>query len=219
MGSHSYGLQWASVIHKPAITRGRHCAVSRRQPTPIKAHGQRADNSPAITSWRRVLVAAALGVITVTILVFQYPLRHAEAAAAAELYNLVTPTLAATQSPIVWFGLGRPGGFGLLITPDCSAAFLIVPLFLLGMGLVLPVRLVLRQVLNALATATVILLTGNLLRIGAIAVAMRIAGPDTGYQIGHLLIGSAISVIFISISLILITIIISGRQITVKGSR
>lgn len=154
-----------------------------------------------------------------TILLFQLQLRHIEAAAAAALYNLITPTLAATRSPIVWFGLGRPGGFGLLITPDCSAAFLLVPLFLLGIGLVLPIRLVLRQVLSALAIATAVLITGNLLRIGAIAAAMRIAGPGTGYQIGHLLIGSAISVIFISISLVLITVIITSRQITLRDSR
>ena len=165
------------------------------------------------------MVAATLGAVIVTILLFQYQLRHVEAAAAATMYDLITPTLAAAQSPIIWFGLGRPGGFGLLITPDCSAAFLLVPLLLLGMGLVLPVRLALRQVLSALATATVVLITGNLLRIGTIAVAMRVAGPDTGYQIGHLVIGSAISVIFISISLVLITIIISGRQITAKRPR
>lgn len=206
-------------MHKPGNARGRHCAASRRQSVPIKAHGLRTGTAPAITSWRRLLVATVLGAVTVTILLFQFQLRHAEAAAAAAMYNLITPTLAATRSPIVWFGLGRPGGFGLLITPDCSAAFLLVPLFLLGMGLVLPVRLVLRQVLSALATATAVLITGNLLRIGAIAVAMRVAGPDTGYQIGHLIIGSAISVIFISISLVLITIIISGRRITMKDSR
>ena len=217
MGSHSYGLQWPSTMHKPGNGRGRHCADSRRQAVSIKVHGQRADPVPEITSWRRVLVAAGLGTIIATILFFQFQLRHAEAAAAAAIYNLVTPTLAATSSPIVWFGLGRPGGFGLLITPDCSAAFLLVPLFLLGIGLVLPVRLALRQVLSALAIATGVLITGNLLRIGAIAVAMRVAGPDTGYQIGHLVIGSAISVIFISISLVLITIIITGRRITVKG--
>jgi exosortase/archaeosortase family protein len=175
-------------------------------------------NGRAITSWQRVLVATALGAVIVIILLFQFQLRHAEAAAAAAIYNLATPTLAATKAPIVWFGLGRPGGFGLVITPDCSTAFLLVPLFLLGMGLVLPVRLVLRQVLSALAIATGVLIVGNLLRIGAIAVAMRIAGPDTGYQIGHLVIGSAISVIFISISLILITIIITGRRVTAKGS-
>jgi hypothetical protein len=47
---------------------------------------------------------------------------------------------------------------------------------------------------------------------------MRIAGSDLGYQIGHLVIGSAISVIFISISLVLITIIITGPLIMAKGS-
>jgi exosortase/archaeosortase family protein len=206
VGSHSYGLQWPSTMHKPGNGRGRHCVDSGRQ-------------VPAITSWQRVLVATGLGAAIVTILLFQFQLRHAEAGAAAAIYNLATPTLAASKSPIVWFGLGRPGGFGLVITPDCSAAFLLVPLFLLGMGLVLPVRLALGQVLGALAIATAVLITGNLLRIGAIAVAMRVAGPDTGYQIGHLVIGSAISVIFISISLILITIIITGRRITVKDSQ
>ncbi len=222
MGSHSYGLQWPSTLHKPGNMRGRHCAVSRRASAPgapFKAHGKRADNLPAITSWRRVLVAAGLGAVTATILAFQYQLRHVEAVTAAALYDLTTPAMAATKAPIVWFGLGQPDGLGLLITPDCSAAFLLVPLFLLGMGLVLPVRLALRQVLSALALATAVLITGNLLRIGAIAVAMRIGGPATGYQVGHLVIGSAISVIFISISLILITIIITGRQIMAKGPR
>jgi exosortase/archaeosortase family protein len=205
-------------MHKPGNSPGRHRAVYRRQRLPTKPHGQRTGPAPAITSRPRILVAAALGAVIATILLFQLQCRHAEAAAAAAIYNLITPTLAATKSPIVWFGLGRPGGFGLLITPDCSAAFLLVPLFLLGMGLVLPVRLVLRQVLGALAMAAGVLITGNLLRIGAIAVAMRIAGSDLGYQIGHLVIGSAISVIFISISLVLITIIITGPLIMAKGS-
>jgi len=206
-------------MHKPGNARGRHCAVSRRQSLPTKPHGQRTGTAPTITSWPRVLVAGLLGAVTMTILLFQFQLRHAEASAAAAIYNLITPTLAATTSPIVWFGLGQPGGFGLLITPDCSAAFLLVPLFLLGMGLVLPVRLAMRQVLSALAIATGVLITGNLLRVGAIAVTMRITGPDTGYQIGHLVIGSAISVIFISISLVLITVVITGRRTMVKGSR
>lgn len=206
-------------MHKPGNVRGRHCAPSWRQCPPKGPHEKRTGTAPAITSGRRVLIAGLLGAVILTILLFQFQLRHAEASATATIYSLITPTLAATNSPIVWFGLGQPGGFGLLITPDCSAAFLLVPLFLLGMGLVLPVRLALRQVLSALAIATGVLITGNLLRVGAIAVTMRIAGPGTGYQIGHLVIGSAISVIFISISLILITVIITGRRVMAKGSR
>ncbi len=159
----------------------------------------------------RIAVAILLCGATVGILLFQYQLRHLEAQAAAGIYNLLTPTLAASKTPIIWFGLGRPGGFGLLITPDCSVALLLAPLLLLGMALVLPVRLGLSRVIGALATAAALLVTGNLLRIGAIAVAVKVAGPGVGYEVGHLVIGSAISVLFIGASLILITFMITSR--------
>jgi len=145
------------------------------------------------------------------ILLFEYRFRHAEAVTAAAIFSLVTPTLAATKAPIVWFSLGTPHGFGLLITPDCSAALLLVPLLILGMALVLPVRLGLRRVIGAITSAAAVLVTGNMLRIGVIAVAVRIAGPGIGYEVGHLVIGSAISVIFIGTSLIMMTFILTSR--------
>jgi hypothetical protein len=52
----------------------------------------------------------------------QHLFRDLEAAAAARLYSVVRPTLAAPGAPIIWFGLGNPGAFGLVITPDCSSA-------------------------------------------------------------------------------------------------
>ena len=184
MGSHSYGMQWPATMHKPGNVRGRHCAVSRRQCLPSQPQGQRTGTAPAITSGRRVLIAGLLGAVIMTILFFQFQLRHAEASATAAIYSLITPTLAATNSPIVWFGLGQPGGFGLLITPDCSAAFLLVPLFLLGMGLVLPVSPGPAAGAQCPGDCHGVLITGNLLRVGAIAVTMRIAGPGTGYRSG-----------------------------------
>lgn len=63
--------------------------------------------------------------IAVLLLAFQYQFRHLEAAAAAWLHGAVTPTLAAPRAPIAWFGLGNPGAFELVITPDCSSALLI----------------------------------------------------------------------------------------------
>ncbi len=78
-----------------------------------------------------------------------------------------------------------------------------MPLLLLGTGLVLPVRLMLARVVGAIAAAAAVLVTGNLLRIGAIAIAVKVAGPSFGYEVGHLVIGSAISVLFIGASLIL----------------
>jgi hypothetical protein len=57
------------------------------------------------------------------------------------------------KAPIIWFGLGESGAFGLEITPDCSSALLIVPLCGLGMLLMIPRRLPVSRVAAALAAA------------------------------------------------------------------
>ena len=56
------------------------------------------------------------------------------------------------------------------------------------------------------------LVTGNLLRIGVIAIAVRLGGLGTGYQIGHLILGSLVSIVCIAISLALLTAIVSSRD-------
>ncbi len=218
MGSHSYGMQLPSAAREPAGTasrgagRGRHAAAPRRRRTTKLSYVPVAFRLASVTSWYRAVICAALGTCTAMLFLFQYRFRHAEAVAASAVFSLVTPTLAATKAPIVWFGLATPHAFGLMITPDCSAALLLVPLLLLGMALVVPVRLPLRRVLGALGCAAALLVAGNLLRIGTIAIAVRIAGPGIGYEVGHLVIGSAISVIFIGSSLILMTFIITSRR-------
>jgi exosortase/archaeosortase len=68
------------------------------------------------------------------------------------------------------------------------------------------------RVAKALAVAGVVLVGGNLLRIGVIAMSIKVAGVGTGYQIGHLVLGSIVSVICIAISLALLTVIVSSRH-------
>ena len=150
----------------------------------------------------RAAAIAALAVTATALLVFEYPFRHLEAVAASAMIGLTTPTLAATKAPIIWFGLGQPGAFGLVITPDCSSALLLVPLCLLGIGLVIPRRLHAGRVAGGLGGAAVLLVGGNMARIGVIAVAVRIAGLGLGYQVGHLIIGSLVSIICIAVSLV-----------------
>jgi hypothetical protein len=41
-----------------------------------------------------------------------------------------------------------------------------------------------------------------------IVAAIRMAGIDTGYQVGHLVLGSLVSIICIAVSLILLTVIV-----------
>lgn len=161
---------------------------------------------------RRIAAAGVLGGTALSLLIFQYQFRHLEAAAAARLYGLFTPVLAASRAPIIWFGLGTSSAYGLEITPDCSSALLIVPLCVLGMLLMIPRRLAVSRVTKALAAAAAVLIGGNLLRIGVIAAAVRVGGTGTGYQVGHLILGSIVSIICIAISLALLTVILVSRD-------
>jgi exosortase/archaeosortase len=156
----------------------------------------------------RVAAIGVLAGVTLALIVFQYQVRRVEAAATAHLYNLVTPTAAASNSPVIWFGPKTPGAFGLMITPACSLALLIAPLCGLGMVLVHPRHASVRRVAKALAAASAVMVGGNLIRIGAIALVIRVDGIGAGYQVGQLVLGSVISVVCIALSLGLLTLIL-----------
>jgi exosortase/archaeosortase family protein len=157
-----------------------------------------------------------LGGIACSLVIFEYQFRHLEAVVVAHVYRVFTPVLAASSAPIIWFGLGRPGAYGLEITPDCSSALLIVPLCGLGMLLMIPRKLAVSRVAKALTVAAIVLVGGNLLRIGLIALAIRVGGVEAGYQIGHLVLGSIVSIICIAISLVLLTAILVTRPGTIR---
>ncbi len=200
---------------KPGVP-GRHAASApsgrpgrRRAPQRTGRHGT--VRRPARTG-NRILAVGVLAGIALSLIIFQYQFRHLEADATADIYHLVTPVLAASSAPIVWFGLGTSGAFGLEITPDCSSALLIVPLCGLGMLLMVPRRLPVSRVAKALMVSAAVLVGGNLLRIGVIALAIRVAGVGTGYQIGHLVLGSIVSIICIAISLALLTAVVASRD-------
>jgi exosortase/archaeosortase family protein len=164
------------------------------------------------TSGGRMAAAAVLGLVVLVLVLFEYQFRHLEADGAAGIYGLVTPVLVATRAPIIWFGLGTSGAFGLVITPDCSSALLVAPLCGLGMVLMIPRKLAPRRVVKGLSVAAIVLVAGNLTRIGVIALAIRLAGIGTGYQVGHLVLGSLISIFCIAVSLALLAAIITARD-------
>jgi exosortase/archaeosortase family protein len=188
-------------------------------PVRVSSRGRHAARRVSYNPGGRLFAIAVLAGIAVLVLVFQSQFRDLEATAAARLYSVVTPTLAAPRAPIVWFGLGAPGGFGLVITPDCSSALLIAPLCVLGIGLSIPRKLALRRVCAGLAVAAALLVTGNLARIGLIAVMIRLYGIGTGYQLGHLVLGSLLSVVCIATSLTVLTLIITGRGMRTAARR
>jgi exosortase/archaeosortase family protein len=179
---------------------------------PLSPDGRHGRVRPSLVLTGRLPAIAVLALIAISLMVFQYQFRHLEAAAAADLYNLVTPTLAASSAPIIWFGLGRSGAFGLVITPDCSSALLIAPLCGLGIALMIPRRLTAGRVTKALTVAAAVMIAGNMLRIGVIALAIRVDGIGTGYQVGHLVLGSLVSIVCIALALALLTLILTSRS-------
>ena len=179
---------------------------------PLSPDGRPGRVRPPLVLSGRLPAIAVHALIAISLMVFQYQFRHLEAATAADLYNLVTPTLAASSAPIIWFGLGRSGAFGLVITPDCSSALLIAPLCGLGIALMIPRRLTVGRVTKALTVAAAVMVAGNMLRIGVIALAIRVDGIGTGYQVGHLVLGSLVSIVCIALALALLTLILTSRS-------
>ncbi len=199
---------------RPISGPGRHAAHSSRggPARPLSARSGRhgAPNESGQTALR-VVAAGILCGIALSLMIYQYQFRHLEAVVAARVYRLFTPVLAASRAPILWFGLGTGAAYGLDITPDCSSALLIVPLCGLGMLLLIPRRLPVTRIAKALIVAGVVMVAGNLLRIGIIAVAVRLGGLGAGYQLGHLILGSIVSIIGIAVALTLLTVILVSR--------
>ena len=211
MHSHS-SVPERSGSRSTAGSSGKHAASSSSgRPRRLRRSGGNEARHRYTRPEYRIIAIGVLGGIATSLVLFEYDFRHLEALVVAHLYRVFTPILAASSAPIIWFGLGRPGAYGLEITPDCSSALLIVPLCGLGILLMIPRRLAVGRVAKGLAVAAVVLVGGNLLRIGVIAAAIRVAGIGTGYQIGHLVLGSIVSFICIATSLVLLTVIVVSR--------
>lgn len=187
---------WPRGRRRAQWPRGRHTA-DRRHPLGV------------ISRVAAVGVLAGLGFV---LIVFQYQVRHLEADGAAYVCSLVTPTAAVPSAPVVRFGQGTPGAFGLAITPACSSALLIAPLCGLGMVLIVPGRRQVRRAGRALAMASAVMIAGDLLRLCVIALAIRIDGVGTGYHVSSLVLGSLISTVCIALSLALLMIMLRSRD-------
>jgi exosortase/archaeosortase family protein len=190
---------------------GSRARVRVTVPRRVASRGRHAARAAPIIMRSRLIPMAVLAATAVLLVVFQGQFRDLEAVIAAHVCSVVTPTLAAPGAPIVWFGLGTPSGFGLEITPDCSSTLLIAPLCVLGIGLMVPRKLSLRRVWAGLFVAATLLVAGNMARIGLIAEMIHLYGIGTGYQLGHLVLGSLVSIVCIATSMVALTLIVTGR--------
>jgi hypothetical protein len=187
------------------VSPGARSATSSGPPGPRGRHS--AGRQP-MGAGSRVLAVGVLAGIGFVLIVFQYQIRHLEADAAAHLYNLITPSAAPPSAPVITFWPGIPGGFGLVITPDCSIALLIAPLCGLGMVLIRPRRPHVRRAAKALAVASLVMVGADLVRIGSIAMTIRMDGIEAGYRVSNVMLGPLVSVVCIALSLVLLALML-----------
>ncbi|HEY1573414.1 MAG TPA: exosortase P [Pseudonocardiaceae bacterium] len=103
----------------------------------------------------------------------------------------------------VYFGLGSTHPLGLTMTPECTSAFLLIPLVLVSAVLVALRPAIAKRVLGSLALAALILIVVNQLRIMTLAALVGWLGTNRGYYWGHTMIGSLVSVFGGAIALVL----------------
>jgi hypothetical protein len=183
-------------------------SASLTGPPERRLRGRHSGGHQPLGAGGRVVAVGVLVGIGIALIVFQYQIRHLEADAAAHLYNLVTPAAAVASAPVITFGPRTPGGFGLVITPDASMALLIAPLCGLGMVLIRPRRPRVRRAAKALAVASLVMVAGDLVRIGSIAMTIRMDGIETGYQVSNLMLGPVVSIVCVALSLALLALML-----------
>jgi exosortase/archaeosortase family protein len=80
------------------------------------------------------------------------------------------------------------------MTPECTSAFLVLPLLLVGAVMIALRPRITRRVLVALAVGGLAVVVVNQFRVLTLVGLVKWLGVDTGYYWGHTLLGSMVSV-------------------------
>jgi len=151
------------------------------------------------------LTIALLLTVAVGLVVGHLAYQTAEVGLAGLLLGLVSSSgvYVAAGQQTVYFGLGSASPLGLTMTPECTSAFLLVPLLLVGALLIGLRPRIAGRVTWSLAVAAAILIGVNQVRILTMATLVSWLGTDRGYYWGHTMVGSVVSVFGGAIALVL----------------
>lgn len=142
------------------------------------------------------VIVVALVVAAAGLVVAHRAYRTAEIVLAGSLLDVLgsdgVEVVAARQT--VYFGLGSDTPLGLRMTPECTSAFLVVPLLAVGAVMIALRPRITRRVLFALAVAGAAVVVVNQVRVLTLVGLVEWLGVDTGYYWGHTLLGSMVSV-------------------------
>jgi exosortase/archaeosortase family protein len=170
------------------------------------------------------MTAVILLVTSATAIVMGHRMyRTVEVVVAGKILDLVTSsgTFVAAERQTVYFGLGSATPFGLRMSPECTSAFLLVPLFGMAAIMIALRPWISRSVLTALGVAGLILFVVNQLRVLTLVGLINWLGTDRGYHLGHTVLGSMVSVFGGAAALILFVVLATrpARELPVDARK
>jgi exosortase/archaeosortase family protein len=135
-------------------------------------------------------------ILAVGLVVIQKFYRTAEITLAAGILRVLVGSGVDTapERQVVYFGLDTDHPIGLKMTPECTSAFLVLPLIVVGAAMVALRPWIGRRVLIALGVGAAALIIVNQLRVLLMVGLVASLGIDRGYYWGHTMLGSMVSV-------------------------
>ncbi|WP_424184652.1 exosortase P [Actinokineospora sp. G85] len=182
------------------------------EPAPVEQRG-----AGVPTSTTRFVVGGLLAVAALLV-VANKAYRTAEMAVASGVLRVISSSgvYLSAERQAVYFGLGTDRPFGLRMSPECTSAFLVLPLVVIAAVMVALRPRIATRVLGALAVAALAVIAVNQLRILGLVGLIDWLGTDRGYYWGHTLLGSVVSVVGGAVALILFAYLSTRKP---KGQR
>jgi exosortase/archaeosortase family protein len=142
------------------------------------------------------LIAGGLLVAAAGLVLWHDLYRSMEIRISAVLIDLATSSgvHVVPHRQTVYFGLGTDHALGLRISPECTSAFLVVPLLVVAAVMLHLRPRITARVLTSLTIAVAVLVVVNQLRMLTLVGLIAELGRDRGYYLGHTLFGSMVSV-------------------------
>lgn len=158
---------------------------------------------PRILKYATSLIIALIGA---SIFSIGYPWRQIEAHIAGYIFTPFVPGGIYTFSDTVYFlqrGEGNNSTVGIQITSECSSFIIVAILLILIATTIAFTRTSLKRGVTAAIIGPALIYGVNILRLGVIFLSTNIWGIDTGFEISHVFVGTAVALIGFIASLIL----------------
>jgi len=204
---------------RPARARPARPARAARPGRPGRAAGQPGKPARRSLSAKTVRLATSAGLGATAYLVVRenMTIREFEAWLSGHVITIAAGLHAGhgTNTPIVWFPT-KTAEIGLVITPECTAALLMVP-FIAASALLVWQRVPLARPIAGLLVAVASLIMVNQLRLLGIVWFVKAMGFSSGFYWGHTLVGSIITIVGLASSLALFAMLAVRRKEKVQA--